>query len=110
MAIDKNKIKYDYFTFDGVISKAEFLRSFLVLLVIAVVINLLAYNVFYTVGILRLLLQLVSIVLIIAMFSITMRRLRDLGQSPLWSLLLLFPPTAILLIIYLIIAERKTIL
>lgn len=108
MAIDKEKIKYDYFTFDGAISKTEFQKSFIILFIIGFILNFIAYSIFPG-GILGLLLTIVRIVLAIAMFSITIRRLHDLGHSGWLSLLLLIPLVNLILIIYLLFANRKVI-
>ncbi len=108
MAIDSNKIKYDYFTFDGAISKAEYQRSFLILFLIGVVVNFIAISM-YPAGLIGLLISLIRIILIVAMFSITIRRLRDLGHSGWVSLLLLIPLVNLILIIYLLLSDKKTI-
>jgi len=116
MAIDQQKIKYDYFTFDGAISKAEFQRSFIILFIISFVVNLIAFSMISS-GIFYILVTIIRIILAIAMFSITIRRLRDLGHSPWVSLLMLLPiihpffaVVNLALIIYLLIAKRKTII
>ena len=108
MAYDAEKIKYEFFNFDGAISKAEFQRSFLILFVIGFVVNLIAFS-FYPMGILGLVFSLIRIVLAVATFSITIRRLRDLGHSGWVSLLLIIPVVNLVLIIYLLLADKKTI-
>ena len=109
MAYDANKIKYDFFTFDGAISKAEYQRSFLILFAIGIILTALTYtiplpSIFITV------LLIIRIVLLVAMFSICMRRLRDLGQTPWLSLLLFVPLVNLIFMVYLLIADKKTIL
>ena len=109
MPIDKNKIKYDYFTFEGAISKAEYQRSFMALFLIAVALAVLNFISGFALIWVYIFVPL-RIILLIAMISITIRRLRDLGFEPLLCLLWIIPPFGLLLSLYLLIAEKKTVL
>jgi uncharacterized membrane protein YhaH (DUF805 family) len=109
MAYDANRFKQDYFNFDGSIGKSEFQRSFLILFIIGLVLALLVPPLAYPAGIVGLVVLIIRIILAIAMFSITIRRLRDLGQTGWLSLLLLIPLVNLILIVYLLVADKKII-
>lgn len=104
MALDVNKIKQDYFTFDGRIGKKQYLISFLILLGI----NILSTIILGMLGSIGGLLSIiVSIVVAVAMFSIAIRRFHDLGKSGWFSLLLIIPIVGLIVVIYLCIADPK---
>lgn len=104
------KIKQDYFTFDGRIGKKQFLISFLILLVTHIVVMILVGVLSSIIGGLAGLLGFVVYIgIMVAYFSIAIRRLHDLNQSGWLSLLLLIPLVNLIMLVYLCIADSKTI-
>ena len=107
MAIDTAKVKQDYFSFDGSIDKKQYLISFLILIGISVVAQIIFGMLGSVGGILSLI---VSIIIAVAGFSIAIRRFHDLGQSGWMSLLLLVPIINLIVIVYLCVADSKSII
>ena len=102
MAIDTNKIKTNFFSFDGRIGKKQYLMSFLILLAIGFVLGL----ILAMLGKIGLIILLpIRIILAVASFSIAIRRWHDLGKSGWLSLLFLIPLVNLVVLIYLCVAD-----
>lgn len=106
MAYDGNRIKQDFFNFDGAITKAEYQRGFVILFIIGIILTL-PFYIFPIPVIVAYVFLAIRILMLIAMFSITIRRLRGLGMSPWLSLLLLVPLVNLVFAIYLLIIDAK---
>lgn len=102
MALDINKIKQDYYSFDGRIGKKQYLVSFLILLGISIVAAI-VLGMLGSIG--QIINLVVSIAVAVASFSIAIRRFHDLGKSGWFSLLLLIPLVNLIVIIYLCVAD-----
>ena len=105
MNINQEQLKRDYATFTGRLGLAMYRKQFVILFVISLIINVIATMI--ASSIISLIAFIISIPIAIGMFSITIRRLHDIGQTGWLSLLLFIPLVNLALIIYLLIAESS---
>lgn len=101
-----NNIAKDYFSFDGTLDKKSYTTRFLTLFVIGIIFSFLVILIPLP-SIILLLITVVRIIMAVATFSIVIRRLRDIGQSPWLSLILFIPLVNLAMLIYLCFAEPK---
>lgn len=100
---DANTWKPMYFSFDGRLSRGDYVCRWLLLLLAAVVVSLLC-------GILSILAPLGAlafIALCVAQISISVRRLHDRGHSGLWLFVCVIPAANLLMFLYLLFAAGQ---
>lgn len=100
---DADTWKAMYFSFDGRLSRGDYVCRWLLLLLCAVVVSLIS-------GILTILAPLGAlafIALCVAQISISVRRLHDRGHSGLWLFLCVIPAANLLMFLYLLFAAGQ---
>lgn len=100
---DANNWKPMYFSFDGRLSRGDYVCRWLLLLACAVVVSLIS-------GIMSVLAPLGAlafIALCVAQISISVRRLHDRGHSGLWLFLCIIPAANLLMFLYLLFAAGQ---
>lgn len=100
---DANTWKPMYFSFDGRLSRSDYVCRWLLLLLCAVVVTLISG----IISILAPLGALAAIALCVAQISISVRRLHDRGHSGLWLFLCVIPAANLLIFLYLLFAAGQ---
>lgn len=100
---DANTWKAMYFSFDGRLSRSDYVCRWLLLLLCAVVVTLISG----IISILAPLGALAAIALCVAQISISVRRLHDRGHSGLWLFLCVIPAANLLMFLYLLFAAGQ---
>lgn len=100
---DANTWKPMYFSFDGRLSRGDFVCRWLLLVLCAVVVSLLCgvISILAPLGILA------FIALCVAQISISVRRLHDRGHSGLWLFVCVIPAANLLMFLYLLFAAGQ---
>lgn len=100
---DANTWKPMYFSFDGRLSRSDYVCRWLLLLLCAVAVSLICS----IISILAPLGALAFIALCVAQISISVRRLHDRGHSGLWLFLCVIPAANLLMFLYLLFAAGQ---